>query len=433
MIFRRCRRAGLLVAGFGMCTLISPQLAAAASPAPLADAHEHQTTEHISVDRWTHARDFASGRFQGTRPADRARSLTIAHAIGQREYTDPFGGGTQTWEYAQWVSPVRHPGFGVEQLVASWTADTPRGTWLQVEMRGTTGAGENTGWYVMGRWAALDVDIHRTTVPDQGNEYGWIAIDTFKAADGVTLSSYQLRVTLYRLPDGDAAPALRSVSAMTSAIPDDQRIETSPPGGAAGTVLDVPTYSQNVHNGHYPQWDGGGEAWCSPTSTAMVLSYWGRGPSQEQMDWIPDGHQNPMVDFAARGTYDYSYEGAGNWPFNVAYAGRFGMEGFVTRLHSLTEMEQFIKAGIPVITSESFTEEELPGAGYGTNGHLLVVVGFTEDGDVVVNDPAGDTNDAVRRVYQRDNFENVWQGSTGGISYIIHPPGYDLPDVASLR
>ena len=38
-------------------------------------------------------------------------------------------------------------------------------------------------------------------------------------------------------------------------------------------------------------------------------------------------------------------------------------------------------------------------AGYGTNGHLMVVVGFDQDGDVVVNDPASHlikSNDAVR-------------------------------------
>src|SRR3989442_6042529 len=32
--------------------------------------------------------------------------------------------------------------------------------------------------------------------------------------------------------------------------------------------------SQELHHGEYPQFDNGGEAWCSPTSTAMVVGHW---------------------------------------------------------------------------------------------------------------------------------------------------------------
>lgn len=399
-----------------------------------ATSGEEGTTaqsERISVQRWTSPRDFTSGRFQGTRPANRAQSLTIAHSIGQREYTDPFGHGTKTWEYGRWTSPMQPVGFGAKQLIASWTADAPQGTGIAVEMRGTTTSGDHTGWYVMGRWATMDTDIHRASVPNQDGENGSVVIDTFKAADGVTLRSYQLRVTLYQLPESDHSPVLRSVSAMCSHLPEQTHVDASPVGGAQGTVLDVPQYSQEIHNGEYPQWDGGGEAWCSPTSTAMVVSYWGRGPTDEQMSWVDPDYKDPQVDFAARGTYDYNYDGAGNWPFNIAYAGRFGLDGFVTRLHSLNELEQYITAGVPVITSQSFEEEELPGAGYGTNGHLMVVVGCTEDGDVIANDPAAPTNEAVRRVYPRAAFENVWQRTTGtgGIAYIIHPSEHELPTV----
>ena len=52
----------------------------------------------------------------------------------------------------------------------------------------------------------------------------------------------------------------------------------------------------------------------------------------------------------------------------------------------------------------------------GTNGHLLVVVGFTDTGDVVVNDPAAPDRAGVRRTYDRGQFENAWlkRGSAGG-------------------
>ena len=57
----------------------------------------------------------------------------------------------------------------------------------------------------------------------------------------------------------------------------------------------------------------------------------------------------------ARRTYDASYEGTGNWPFNTAYAASRGLHAFVTRLRSLAEAETLVAAGIPVIASVSFS------------------------------------------------------------------------------
>jgi hypothetical protein len=221
---------------------------------------------------------------------------------------------------------------------------------------------------------------------------------------------------------------------MASALPDAKKVPRSANGPACGTTLDVPTYSQEVHVGHYPQWDNGGEAWCSPTSTSMVVAYWGAGPSAAETAWV-DPPVDAQVDFTARNVFDYTYDGAGNWPFNTAYAATRGdLRGFVTRLRSLAEAEQFIAAGIPLVVSVSFKKGELKGAGYGTNGHLMVVVGFTESGDVVCNDPASHLiagNDQVRVVYGREEFENVWVPHSGGIVYVIHPEGHPLPQAPS--
>jgi len=61
-----------------------------------------------------------------------------------------------------------------------------------------------------------------------------------------------------------------------------------------------------------------------------------------------------------------------------------------------------------VITSQSFLASELDGAGYGTSGHLMCVIGFTAEGDVVANDPASSSDDVVRNVYKRAQFETIW-------------------------
>jgi hypothetical protein len=69
-----------------------------------------------------------------------------------------------------------------------------------------------------------------------------------------------------------------------------------------------------------------------------------------------------------------------------------------------------------------------------TDGHVLVIVGFTETGDVVVNDPAADPRLglSVRRVYPRGAFERLWLAHSGGTVYLIYPTGSPLPpaDVA---
>jgi hypothetical protein len=140
----------------------------------------------------------------------------------------------------------------------------------------------------------------------------------------------------------------------------------------------------------------------------MVVEYWGRGPAREELAWVAPPCPDPQVDHAARMTYDYAYRGTGNWSFNAAYAAHYGLHAQVTRLHSLSELERFTEHGIPVITSQAFDAGELDGAGYDTAGHLMVVVGMTNAGDVIVHDPAATDDDAVRRVYDRHQFENVW-------------------------
>jgi len=403
---------------------------AVASTAPAAAKKTSPAASHVTYVDWSNAADFASGTSEGT--ALSGDDLIIGTTQGTIEYTDPFGNGTaKRYEYATWTSPEVRPGFNLTELVASWNAATPVGTWLQVDVRGTPDTGGMSKWYILGRWTHEDSDLHRTSVPAQGDDLAYVAIDTLVTTADRSMSTWQLRVTLYRTGGTTATPRLSLVGAMASALPSDTKdLPASPSGGAEGIVLDVPTYSQEIHIGEYPQWDGGGEAWCSPTSTAMVLSYWGAGPTPEEYSWVDPAYEDPWVDHAARYVYDYNYDGAGNWPFNTAYAGHYGLEAFVTRLRSLTEAEQFIKAGIPLVVSVSFKKGELTGAGYGTNGHLLVIVGFAENGDVVVNDPAShliQDNNQVRTTYDRTEFENVWVPHSGGITYVIHPADVPLP------
>jgi hypothetical protein len=422
------RLAKVVTAGLGVALVMS------LSPVPVVAA---PATDGAPVDfrQWRSVSDFLKGRAEGVLPTP--GGLVIARPAGTVEHTEPDLGTTRTYEYGRWTSPVYRQGFDATQLVASWNATTPKDTWLSVEMQGTTGAGVKSSWYTMAHWALGDTDIIRTTVPGQEDAVGYVDVDTFVAEQAI--ASYQLRVTLYRERGTRATPRVRMVGAMTSNIPDRFTVPAGPSAGAWGIELPVPRYSQNIHAGEYPEYGGGGEAWCSPTSTEMVVEFWGREPSREDLAWVDPTIADPAVDHAARFTYDHDYDGTGNWPFNTAYAASFGLNGHITRLSSLTDIEKFVKAGIPVITSQSFLASELDGAGYGTSGHIMVVVGFTENGDVIANDPASSSNDAVRNVYKRDQFANIWlrtkrhnasggiSGGPGGVAYIIAPPWKKLP------
>ncbi|MER5704876.1 C39 family peptidase [Micromonospora sp. NPDC002296] len=412
------------------------------APAGATGASTAAHDEQITWQGWSGA-TLSTGATAGTTVT--AAGLTLGTPVGTTVYKDPHTSIRRTWAYGTWTSPLTEVGFGARELIASWNADTPAGTWLQVELQGTYTTGTRTPWYVLGRWASGDADIKRTSVDRQGDRTSSISTDTFaidNASAGVLLRAYQLRLTLYRDPAKTASPLVRSVGAMSSNVPD--RFTVTPSAGhiAWGTELAVPRYSQNVHAGQYTQYGGGGEAWCSPTSIEMVIEYWGRKPSAADTSWVDPSYADPTVDHAARMTYDYQYKGAGNWPFNTAYAASFpGLETKVTRLHSLDEIEHFIAAGIPVVASQSFLASELTGAGYGTAGHLMVVVGFTATGDVIANDPASPSNDAVRHVYSRTQFEQIWlrtkrttasggAGSgSGGIVYLIKPTGMAWPQV----
>ncbi|WP_238433942.1 peptidase C39 family protein [Micromonospora tarensis] len=327
-----------------------------------------------------------------------------------------------------WTSPPVRIGFAVAEVVPSWTAHTPDGCWIEVDLRGWHDDEPRTGWYRLARWAADDQAIHRTSVPGQRDDDARVDTDTL-VVTGATVTGWQARVTLCRPPGSPTGPVLRSIGAVATgpALPGPIDAPLPASSAARGRVLDVPRYSQRLHAGQYPQWGGGGDSWCSPTCTTMVLAYWGVGPAPEHYAWVKPPGPRPAVVHAARHCYDHAYAGAGNWPFNTAYAGLHGVDAFVTRLRSLAEAEAFIAAGIPLIVSAAFRADEVPGLGYDTKGHLMVLVGFTAGGDPVLNDPYAPDDDSVRRTVPRQRFELVWQRGSGGVAYVLRPASVPLP------
>ena len=338
-----------------------------------------------------------------------------------------------TYAARVWESPVVESPFAATELIPSWNARTPAGTWLLIEGR-VDGQDGWTPWFTFARWAeddpAGESPITRTTLRDQHFATGRVETDTWVAVPGHGVERWQLRVTAHAVAADEIAwPTVTLVAVVASRFEIAADEPTSLPGVGRDHEVAVPPRSQRLHIDTFPEWDNGGQSWCSPTSTTMLLEHWGRAPERDEVAWV--GHEvDPEVVHGVRRVFDRSYGGAGNWAFNTAYAGTRGLRAYVTRLRDLTEAEAFVAAGVPLVVSVTFREDELDGAGYETNGHLLTIVGFTAEGDVVSNDPNSHrvaSNDEVRTVYRRDQFERVWLGDNGGLAYVMHPRDVALP------
>ncbi|MBI5367702.1 MAG: peptidase C39 family protein [Planctomycetes bacterium] len=240
--------------------------------------------------------------------------------------------------------------------------------------------------------------------PTEGPERVRVDVDTVRILGGEQAREVSLSVYLAAGPE--SKPALSGLTLCTW-VAGTRRPFTAQRSPAWGRLLDVPERSQCVED---PAIAG---SICSPTSLAMVLQFWGiRLPTAE----------------VARGVYDAQAKIYGNWPFNTACAfeasGGLLSESYVARFGSLEELEAEIAAGRPTIISHRWKPGELTGAPVdSSDGHLIVVVGFDERGDVVVNDPAADPRRgaSVRRTYPRREIYRSWLENADGVVYRIGP------------
>ncbi|HSU54311.1 MAG TPA: C39 family peptidase, partial [Candidatus Dormibacteraeota bacterium] len=123
-----------------------------------------------------------------------------------------------------------------------------------------------------------------------------------------------------------------------------------------------------------------------------------------------------------KAVYDAQWKGTGNWPFNTAYPGSLPhMRGYVSRFSDVSELEDWVAAGLPVGMSVDY--DRLRGKGPGPNGHLVVCVGFTKNGDPIINDPGTSKN--VRKIFPRKNLIYAWAYSRNTV-YLIYPDSAKL-------
>lgn len=303
-----------------------------------------------------------------------------------------------------------HPRFEWAESVVSWNSGASFSLPIQIVLT-PIGLTVPTGSYTLANWElSSDPDRHFSGKA-QKDSYGDLQTDTLvmNAPQRSLSISFELSP-----PIESSSVAIRLIAANFLRTKVVEPADLSDHKVWGKTPLGVPQRSQMSYEN--------GDVLCSPTSVSMLLAYWAKKLNRPEID-----HDVPEV---AAGVFDKNWPGTGNWPFNTAYIGAIpGMRAFVDRMQGVSELEKWIEAGVPAACSVSY--DLLRGKGRkGTNdGHLVVLVGFTKDGNPIVNDPGRSTE--TRQIYLRKDFRDAWRTSKQTV-YLAFPRGWHIPKLARL-
>jgi hypothetical protein len=300
------------------------------------------------------------------------------------------------------TSPEINARIKFDEIIVSWNAQAPAGSYLIFEARAFY-SNLTTKYYTLGIWCADPAHRSRRSVANQDDADGSVATDVLNLKHAT--DCLQVRVSLFT--GGALKPSLKflgiSLADTKTSFP-----ELEPNRAAWGQLIPVPERSQMK----YPN----GKVLCSPTTVSMLLAYWAETLKRPDLDRaVPD---------VAAAVYDSQWEGTGNWPFNTAFVGSIeGMRAYITRFSDISELETWVAHKIPLGLSLDY--DRLRGKGPGPNGHIAACVGFTKEGDPIINDPG--TSEHVRKVFPRKNLVDAW-GCSKNTVYVLYPESYATPE-----
>lgn len=284
-----------------------------------------------------------------------------------------------------------------DHAVLSWNGDGDGNWCLELRLRID---GSLTPYYALGeiqgtRQSSATGKGMDTRTPATA-ESVTVDLDTLRLTDGKRATAFQVRAT----GEGN----LRMLAVAHYLGGDCHYTDRPATASVWGTTLAVaPRAQQEVEE--EPEIGG---IVCSPTALSMALEY--HGSVYRTID-------------VCRAALDHASGIYGNWPCNTGAAARLlpGSWSAVVKMTGFDELEREIAKGRPVVLSHRWEREDLPNAPIPrSSGHLILVVGFTENGDVLVNDPAAPAAEG-RRLYRRRELFHTWQELGQGIVYLLHP------------
>ena len=341
---------------------------------------------------FTTAEDFAAGKIENVVTDESIGNGAIVLKEGESEgtYTSVVL-GTAPFEY----------------MVASWGADTPTGTWIEVSARAYVDMKKGwTEWLSWGKWSD---SVKRGSVSGEC-DLAYMDTDTFTISgkDGETASKIQLKVTLHANADG-VSPTVRQLGVTYKNTLEGQYITPVYYGETVElpekVLLDTPAYSQMVREQSIAS------SMCSATTICTMLNDRGE-------DTLPE--EIALID------YDSDYDGFGNWAFSVAAAGSYGYDVYI-QYADLDIVRQELAHGYSVginVKYSSSSNGQYPylenGAAGSTGGHLITITGYeTIDGVdyFYSSDSAAGSDAGCLRRYRADQLDAAWSAK---VAYIIH-------------
>jgi peptidase C39-like protein len=306
------------------------------------------------------------------------------------------GGGEKDYpRQGWWTSPEIQLLMPGTEFIPSWNGSVPANTGVRLELR-TGRKGDWSPWLYFGSWGKTPRIGEKTTSFDDGEVYIDNLILEREAA------AVQVRVWLYSYEmESGVSPQIRRIALSYSG-----HAPQLAAADLAAIKLEKSQWARDLKVPFRTQKDAPpalANQICSPTSVSMVMQYW--------------GVNRPTIENALA-IYDGEYDLFGNWARAVQRAGELGLEGWVERFRNWEKVKEEIAMGRPVIASIAFRKGEFPSAVISrTNGHLIVIRGFTEGGDVIVNDPAS-REKGEGAVYKAEELGKAWFGH-GGVGYVI--------------
>ncbi|HEV8293445.1 MAG TPA: C39 family peptidase, partial [Tepidisphaeraceae bacterium] len=296
------------------------------------------------------AQDWGKGEMKFARVAADAVLLS---GDGEKDYP----------KQGSWTSPEIRLQMPSTEFIPSWNGSVPVNGGVRLELR-TARRGDWSPWFYFGSWGKVPRTMEKVTSFDDGEVY----IDNLILERAATAMQVRVQLFSYDL-ERDVSPQIRRIAVSYSGYAPEMA-----EADLGAIKLEKAQWARDLKVPFRTQKDAPAalaNQICSPTSVSMVMQYW--------------GVNRPTIENALA-IYDGEYDLFGNWARAVERAGELGLEGWVERFRNWEKVKEQIAKGQPVIASIAFKKGEFDSAVISrTNGHLIVIRGFTSDGDVIVN------------------------------------------------